>query len=240
MGFRLAEKQHRLRTSPELKRCVLAAIREKSVAESEIIICSLLAITPKVRTKIKRQSDGSVRVEMTFSKVQWAKLERVKELLSQSVPTGDLSEWIEYVCDRVIVQKDKCRPQPKGKTSHVRGKNQYCRQENSPNFNAPDDPGKSAHASEDLPIGNPETPASSSSTRTPIKIAVQRQVFQRDQCCQHPDPSTGKLCGSRWHLQLDHLQPVWAGGSNEPENIRLLCGSHNRDRYRRQAGLRVQ
>lgn len=74
-------------------------------------------------------------------------------------------------------------------------------------------------------------------TRKAISSTVQREIFQRDQCCQYKDKNTGKQCESKWRLTIDHIHPVWAGGSDESENLRVLCASHNREIYRQQANL---
>lgn len=68
--------------------------------------------------------------------------------------------------------------------------------------------------------------------------SLKLQVLQRDQCCQYKDQKTGKVCGSKWNLQVDHLQPRWAQGANELSNLRVLCANHNQEVYRQQAGLR--
>jgi hypothetical protein len=60
-------------------------------------------------------------------------------------------------------------------------------------------------------------------------------VRQRDKCCQWKDPQTNKQCKSTYLLQVDHIQPKWAGGSNNISNLRILCAAHNRYRY--QQGL---
>lgn len=70
-----------------------------------------------------------------------------------------------------------------------------------------------------------------------VTVAKKKFVLRRDRCCQYEDPITKKQCGSRWNLQIDHIEPRWAGGSNELENLRLLCALHNRSRYREQAGF---
>ena len=57
-----------------------------------------------------------------------------------------------------------------------------------------------------------------------IPAAVRREVWQRDQgCCSYVDRHTGRRCGSRFFLELDHIVPVARGGAAEARNLRLLC-----------------
>jgi hypothetical protein len=57
--------------------------------------------------------------------------------------------------------------------------------------------------------------------RQPLSEDVKRFVFRRDEgICQ--------TCGSRELLQFDHILPVAMGGSDEPENLQLLCADCNR------------
>ena len=66
-----------------------------------------------------------------------------------------------------------------------------------------------------------------------IPAAVRRLVWQRDQgrCC-YRDPISGRRCTSAHLLQLDHLLPVAQGGGADPENLRVLCSAHHRQRHR--------
>ena len=66
-----------------------------------------------------------------------------------------------------------------------------------------------------------------------IPAAVRRLVWQRDQgrCC-YRDPISGRRCTSAHLLQLDHLLPVAQGGGADPENLRLVCSAHHRQRHR--------
>ena len=66
-----------------------------------------------------------------------------------------------------------------------------------------------------------------------IPAAVRRLVWQRDQgrCC-YRDPISGRHCTSAHLLQLDHLLPVAQGGGADPENLRVLCSAHHRQRHR--------
>ena len=71
-------------------------------------------------------------------------------------------------------------------------------------------------------------------TNKTLTPKTRKFVLQRDKCCQFVSPQTGKQCGSTWQLQVDHIQPRWAEGSNDPRNLRVLCGQHNRYRYQRE------
>ncbi|MFZ4404698.1 MAG: HNH endonuclease, partial [Pseudobdellovibrionaceae bacterium] len=70
-------------------------------------------------------------------------------------------------------------------------------------------------------------------------LTTRRQVFQRDQCCQYHDPKTGLQCGSRKFLSVDHIQPQFVGGSNDPKNLRIYCRSHNILRYQAENGVKA-
>ncbi len=66
-----------------------------------------------------------------------------------------------------------------------------------------------------------------------ISAPVRREVWRRDGgCCSYVDPHSGRRCGSRFLLELDHIVPFALGGSAEPGNLRLHCSAHHRFRHR--------
>lgn len=66
-----------------------------------------------------------------------------------------------------------------------------------------------------------------------IKAAVKRKIWKRDEGrCQFIGKN-GHRCQETHGLQLDHIQPLALGGPTTEENLRLLCGAHNRWRSRR-------
>ncbi len=66
-----------------------------------------------------------------------------------------------------------------------------------------------------------------------IPAPVRREVWLRDGgCCSYVDPHSGRRCGSRFLLELDHIVPFALGGSAEPGNLRLHCAAHHRLRHR--------
>jgi 5-methylcytosine-specific restriction endonuclease McrA len=81
-----------------------------------------------------------------------------------------------------------------------------------------------------------ETKAITSSTlRKPIPSALRKTILHQTARCEFRDPKTGKLCGSQRFLQIDHIHPIWAGGSNDPKNMRALCADHNQFKYLQEA-----
>ncbi len=212
-SFREVHSKTKTKVSQAFKKDLVSELIDKSVIESQVVVKQRLNIDLKQVPRVQYQKDESVRLEITLSKSQWQKLEKMRELLSNSVPDGTWDNVLEYVSDRVIQQKDKSRLINRDQ------KKKTLVQDQTVNDN---------HAG--------------SGQRTYLSKSTERIVFNRDQYCQFTaEPSaltTSKKCGSKWQLNIDHIQPVWAGGTNDLSNLRVLCGQHNRDLYRRQSNIR--
>ncbi len=66
-----------------------------------------------------------------------------------------------------------------------------------------------------------------STKRARVPAAIRDQVHVRDggRCAfESPD---GVRCNSSHDLEIDHIRPVARGGTNEADNLRLLCAKHN-------------
>ncbi|MBS1969514.1 MAG: HNH endonuclease [Bdellovibrionales bacterium] len=73
-----------------------------------------------------------------------------------------------------------------------------------------------------------------SSVRVHIPENIRRRVFQKaEHCCEYQSHLTGRKCGSRYQLQIDHVKPLAKGGTNEFKNLRVLCRAHNLAEARR-------
>ncbi len=197
----------------EIKEHLVNSIAGKDLKQTEIIISKTLNLQIHEGTKARHQKDESVRFELTLTKEQWKKLNQTRDILSTSLPNGsNRNNLIEYLCDGVISKKAKaaCKKAQAPKTSRAK-------------------PTKS-----DAKIKRHQpTPA-----RESIPKSIQREVFARDKCSQFQSKITGHKCSSTWNLTLDHIQPVWAGGGNSADNLRVFCASHNAEVYREQTGTR--
>jgi len=94
------------------------------------------------------------------------------------------------------------------------------------------------HLSSNTPEAQSLKPVNHTHAYKKISQNLKRQVLLRDQCCQYKDKITGKVCQSKWNLEVDHIQPLWANGTNSLENLRALCSNHNKYLYQRQANIR--
>jgi len=60
-----------------------------------------------------------------------------------------------------------------------------------------------------------------------VPLAVRREVWERDGGrCAWTSPD-GRRCGSRWKLELDHIDPAALGGPPTADNLRIACRPHN-------------
>jgi hypothetical protein len=73
------------------------------------------------------------------------------------------------------------------------------------------------------------TPKTSTATTSRyIPRDLKREVFERDEGkCQY-HYKDGSICGSKWRLELDHIQPHSLGGATKSSNLRVCCANHNK------------
>jgi len=201
--------------SSEVKVALLEKMKHKTFQESQVLIARDLDIEIQQSPRTTCQADESVRLEVTLSKEQWQKLEKMRTLLSHSLPNGSWDQVLEYVADKVISSRTKTR---EGKNNGESKKTNRI-------------PAETKSESHDRKVAEAED---RSSTFSVLRKKLIRQAIG----CQFQHAGTGRVCGSKWQLQIDHLKPRWAGGNDVVSNLQVLCANHNRFRYQEQAGIR--
>jgi len=63
--------------------------------------------------------------------------------------------------------------------------------------------------------------------RKATKASTEKLVWKRAEACCEQVVGEGKKCGSKYALEIDHVVPVALGGTDELENLQLLCRAHN-------------
>jgi 5-methylcytosine-specific restriction endonuclease McrA len=65
-------------------------------------------------------------------------------------------------------------------------------------------------------------------SRVPSQLMIHALVLRDGYRCSYRDPSTGRSCGSKHALQIDHVVSWARNGKTELENLRFLCANHHR------------
>ena len=225
---REAHKIHGTKISSDMKKDLLTKIQGSSARESEYKISQHLNLPVKYHERQKVQSNQSVRIEMTLSQLSYAKVVHAQNLISHALPQPSITSYVEYLTDRVLKQKAPS-------LTHRRSKNASEEEE----AKEPED--EELFGSAEL-LNNPEEDLNREYLNMqegdqPITDRVRRLMIALYKNCQYQDPKTGRTCGSQWQLQVDHIQPLWAGGQNHLDNYRLLCARHNQWKYKKEANI---
>lgn len=204
--------------SPNQTRELLNKIQGKSSQSSQVILAQELGVNPVITASPKMHADESVTLSLTFSKDQMQILRAVQDQVSHAVPLKDWAQLFLYLSKRQLAQQSL--KEAKTKTlSRV--------QAESENNNR-------ALALNKVPVPLPNQHSAPPKTVTP---KTRMTLLHPSAACCFRHHGSGKVCGSRRFLQIDHVQPQWAKGSHRPENLQVLCAAHNRWKYRTEAGI---
>lgn len=195
---------------------VLEKIENKSTFETEQVLAIEFNRPVQIHESVKPQKDDSMRIELTLTKEQFAELEQAKSLLSHVCHKGSWSDAIAQLAkefnrkklssskvgkDKINLIDAKVAAEPKATQSHPKQITQSFAAKKSREIKRP---------------------------RQYIPVDTKRALFKKSNgCCEYIDKKTGKRCDSKYQLQIDHIQPWARGGSNQLENLRILCRTHN-------------
>ncbi|QDK45242.1 hypothetical protein DOM22_08775 [Bdellovibrio sp. ZAP7] len=224
-------KSQSKQVTAEQKMEVLESLIAKGHSESHQQVTAFFDLPAVQNSYQKVQADESVRVEFTLSKEAFAKVKIAQELLSHSLPTQDIGDFLEYLVDKVI--KQKLGPANNSAEKHMAESGKAAteareqEQKNQEDFRN--------QAAKIVPSEQITATMAAKSAPSPKDI---RTLKAQQKCCQFKDPVTGNKCQSRWLLQVDHQQSRWAGGKHDLPNLQLLCASHNKLKYKKETGIR--
>lgn len=202
------------------KKTLLMKVKNLNTVETQKVIAQTLDLEIKSFEKKTIQKDESVRAEITLTKDQMESLERVKQLISHTHPNPSISDLVDYLAKEFIKRKDP---------SILKAK--YSQEKLSQEKWT-----STVVVKKEAKIGRQVSASRASKAfgfryRDHIPVRIQRQIHQRDLCCQWVDPKTNQKCASRFQTQIDHIIPVHRGGKNEVQNLQLLCSTHNQLKY---------
>jgi len=143
-------------------------------------------------------------VRVTLDAAGKEELEALKALLSHKIPNGDLGAVVREAIRCGIEKYRKGAPAPAQKRSP-----------------------RTPAVQPDKPHGASTPTALAPAPTRHVPAAVRREVWKRDEGSCAWIGEDGRRCGSRWQLELDHIQPVALGGTSTADNLRIACRPHN-------------
>lgn len=201
-AIRQQEKQSGTKLTDEQKTEAVQTVENKSCAQTEQALATLLPQSALPHEKVTPISADASRFVADMPNEIREDLERARELLSHVNPEGmSLMDVIGFLAKDFRKRKDPLlKP---AKTEKAAGQ-----------------PEADTELTQRL--------AAAAKQRVSIPAHVRREVMKRDKAqCTFIDERTGRVCGSRHKVQLDHIYPKALGGEDTPKNLRCLCRTHN-------------
>ena len=229
-AIRTVQKTEERRMGTDEKRELLHKIENTTQEKTELILALELSLPVEVVEKTKIHRDESVTVTMSFSKEQMQLLKTVGDLISHAVPDKKWAHVVTYLAQKELNRRTKQESIARTKTAM-----NYVLDVEVGRYSENSQPGL-VIAKPGLAIASVRHPDKIGS-RQPIPSSLRKSILHAQAKCEFRDPLTGKICGSRRFLQVDHVHPVWAGGTNDPQNLRALCSHHNQYKYQQELGL---
>jgi hypothetical protein len=208
--FRVEEKHQKL--SVDHKREVLSKIEGKSSRDCERILLQISS-APLEFSKMEKEralNETHTELKLVLDEELLAKLKRIQALRSHASPDQSYAELLKFMADEVLRRLD-----PELRVS------------------------QSMPTPEALPTSEVTPALNARGRRIAIPRALRDSIWKHAQGkCVWQHPETGLRCSSTRFLEIDHIEPVSLGGSNAPDNLRILCRAHNQRAALRVTGLR--
>lgn len=219
--IRAEEKRTGGRLSLEKRTETFSLVEHKSSRDAELILVTAFPEVAQSFAKtetVRPISETEVRIQVTLTRRQLEKLNRVRDVASHSHFGASLSDIIDMLANSYLEKNDpllrEVKPRPR--------KSSLGASLPTVSSTSPEE-----IAASSLPA--PEvTPQKVEIVRRPVAPSLRNAVLRiANGRCQFVDPRTGHRCESRSLLEIDHIVPVSLGGNNDPRNLRVLCRTHN-------------
>jgi hypothetical protein len=240
----------------EEKRELIASLENASTREADRILAARYPQSKSLPEKIKPVAENQNLIQFYVDDETLKQIEELKARFSHQMPSGKMEDLIKILIKKVNTPaKPRAKKAKKAKEEHGQHEEHGRHGERSSTGTATQaakqvptqTPGQATS-----PTPNPVETATTTphpagaATTTPspvtkisikmrsryISAAAKRELEKtRHLGCAHKDKNTGRRCGSKHFLQLDHIHEFSKGGSNIAENLQWLCGFHNRHRF---------
>ena len=152
------------------------------------------------------------QLQITVDQETIVALQEVKELLSHTIPDGNLVDVLKYM----ISLTSQTLKKRKGRTEPQRS--------------------DAESTTNSVIQGGTDEKKNSVQSRS-IPIEIKRKVFARAGGYCEYESADGKRCQSRHQLEFDHVVPLSQGGHHHEDSLRIFCRMHNQYRTKETHGF---
>lgn len=200
--------------STDNKRELLLQIENTTQKQTEHILATNLDLPLVPVQKETLHKDQSVTLTITFTPEQMQILEQAQNIISHAVPNKNWAEIVTHLAKREVARRTNVRKPADQKVNQSQ-------------------PGVGELT--DLQFVT-AVAAVKSEKRPAIPAGIRKKLLSSSSTCSHTDPQ-GKPCDNKKFLQIDHIHSWSRGGTHEPQNLQVLCATHNRLKYAREAKI---
>lgn len=199
---------------------VVKKIANESVKDARRVLAECFPDLRQDCEETKPIKDGRTQIKCSFSEATIAKIDRIKDLSARKNFDRKWEPFFEMIIDDWLKHND-----PAMKTTRAK----------APKAEAPE---KEPAHEEQAEFDFQDHVVSKRRNDKPIPARLQRLAKERAEYkCQWVDHETGRRCISTHGIDTDHIISRAMGGTNELDNLRILCSAHNKHAARR-AGLK--
>ena len=213
-AFEASERETKAPVKKEIKAALIANLHKVNNFQTKSILTTELKLKSKTEEKINPQSDQTVRLELSLTKMQFEKLQTIKNLVSHQIPDLNTAKALEMLCDFYISKKQSTSVKTVTKTKKVTKTTAKTQELETITQNFMD----AIKQSDVIQNNNSMISQVKSSIKQSryIPIAIKKAVFEKSQgCCEYVG-STGLRCNSRYQVQIDHHHQAYCfGGKND-------------------------
>jgi len=183
---------------------VLTRLENTSTREAERVLIGEFGLTSVVKETVRPVTETESRLTLIVDEETLSLLEEFKNLTAHQNPYGSSSLALKLALQTALKKKTpKPFPAPEMKTEN-------------PIHEIPSESGTQMNLGKDA------------QGQRIVTGKLRSQVWHRDKGrCTYFNGKTGRKCGSKYMLQIDHIKTYANGGKTEINNLRLLCRSHH-------------
>ena len=227
------EKRIGHKISREFKKELLSQIEEKPIYEAELALAQAMPEAKPAHETRRVRPNGNVDLTLSADPELMALVEEVRALNAHDPAFANATEVLRALCKEHL---ERFHPAYKKPRKSRAGKDSTRKQNTDDSPSTEDRAADQAFRGEAKDKDATALPHPDSAAELPRVMRERRKQHSVEiDCalwtragsqCEHIDEN-GVRCSRKFHLQKDHIIPWSLGGSDELENLQLLCRPHN-------------